>query len=170
MTNRLHIVGGKNHGKTGLIVQLVGEFTRRGRRVGTVKHTSHEHELDTPGKDSHQHRTAGAVASAIIAPSLYAVYLPVDKDRLPARSQAYSVLAPLFAECDLVLVEGDLSSGMPCLEVWRAAREMEPLAASRSGIVAVVSDDRPAVAVPILPRSDVAALADWLERQPWFGR
>ena len=43
---RLHIIGGKNHGKTTLVVELVEEFTRRGMTVGTIKHTHHQHELD----------------------------------------------------------------------------------------------------------------------------
>ena len=58
--HRLHIIGGKNHGKTTLIVELVQELTKRNLRVGTIKHTHHRHELDVPGKDSYRHRLAGA--------------------------------------------------------------------------------------------------------------
>jgi molybdopterin-guanine dinucleotide biosynthesis protein MobB len=61
---RLHIIGGKNHGKTMLVVELVQEFARRGIPVGTIKHTHHHHEVDVPGKDSHRHRLAGAAAAS----------------------------------------------------------------------------------------------------------
>ena len=57
---RLHVLGRKNHGKTTLVAELVAELTRRGWRIGTIKHTHHHHELDTPGKDSWMHRQAGA--------------------------------------------------------------------------------------------------------------
>ena len=60
---RIHVVGRRNHGKTTLLVELVEELCRRGLRVGTLKHSSHTHELDTPGKDSHRHRLAGLNAA-----------------------------------------------------------------------------------------------------------
>lgn len=48
----IHIVGRQNHGKTTLIVELLEEFARQAIVVGTIKHSSHAHELDRPGKDS----------------------------------------------------------------------------------------------------------------------
>ena len=42
----IHIVGRQNNGKTTLIVELVNEFIKRGLRIGTMKHSGHEHELD----------------------------------------------------------------------------------------------------------------------------
>ena len=53
-----------DRGKTTLLIELVEELTRRGVRVGTIKHSSHSHELDTPGKDSFRHRQAGATPAA----------------------------------------------------------------------------------------------------------
>ena len=65
---RLHIVGGKNHGKTTLIMELVKELNRRGQTVGTIKHTHHQHELDVPGKDSYHQTTVVKVTSADASP------------------------------------------------------------------------------------------------------
>ncbi|MDC0936360.1 molybdopterin-guanine dinucleotide biosynthesis protein MobB, partial [Pirellulales bacterium] len=64
---RVHIVGRKNHGKTTLIVELIGELRGRGLRVAAIKHTSHAHDLDTPGKDSHRHGEAGAAVVGILS-------------------------------------------------------------------------------------------------------
>ncbi len=72
----IHLVGRQNHGKTTLLVELIEELTRRGIRVGTIKHTSHVHELDTPGKDSFRHRQAGADPVAVVSKDLIGVYLP----------------------------------------------------------------------------------------------
>ena len=72
----IHIVGRQNHGKTTLIVELIEEFRRRGLRVGTFKHSAHAHELDTPGKDSHRHRLAGAEPVAGITAELIGVFPP----------------------------------------------------------------------------------------------
>jgi molybdopterin-guanine dinucleotide biosynthesis adapter protein len=152
--NRIHIVGRKNHGKTALVVDLVQEFCRRGIRVGTIKHSPHVHELDTPGKDSHRHRAAGGQPAAIITTDTVGIFLGRD-----GRCD-YERLAPLFADCQIVLVEGNIDAQGTKVEVWRSASGFPCLAAERADIAAVVSDDRPDVSVPVWPRSDVAYLAD----------
>jgi molybdopterin-guanine dinucleotide biosynthesis adapter protein len=153
--NRIHIVGRKNHGKTTLVVDLVEEYCRRGVRVGTIKHSRHVHELDSPGKDSHRHRTAGSQPAAIITSDSVGIFLTRD-----GRDE-YRRLRLLYADCQIVLVEGDIDapSGIK-VEVWRAAGGSTCLAAQRFDIAAVVSDDQPEVAVPVWPRSDIAWLAD----------
>lgn len=150
----LHVVGRQNNGKTTLICELVAEFARRGYRVGTIKHSAHDHEFDRPGKDSYRHRQAGARPAGVISAGQLAVYLP----RLPEEDPIAS-LAPIFAACDLVLVEGFIDRAGPKIEVWRREIGKPLLADERPGIVAVVSDDAPETAVPVWPRADVGALA-----------
>ena len=54
------VTGWSGSGKTALIVRLIPELAARGYRVATVKHAHHTFEIDTPGKDSFEHRAAGA--------------------------------------------------------------------------------------------------------------
>lgn len=150
----IHIVGRQGHGKTTLILDLLEEFGRRELRVGTVKHSSHLHELDTPGKDSHRHRLAGAAPVAVVTTELTAVFQPRDD------VDFYERLAPHFAQCDLILVEGHIDGPGPKLEVWREALGGRCLADQREGVAAVVSDDDPQTSVPVLPRRNVPAIAD----------
>jgi len=152
--NRIHIIGRKNHGKTTLVVELAREFCRRGVRVGTIKYSRHIHELDTPGKDSHRHRAAGGQPAAVITGDSVGIFLTRD-----GRDE-YERLEPLYADCQLVLVEGDIQAAGVKVEVWRAEKGSACLAAERADIAAVVSDDRPDVAVPVWRRSDMARLAD----------
>jgi molybdopterin-guanine dinucleotide biosynthesis protein B len=165
--NRVHVVGRKNHGKTTLILDLIEELRRRGLRVGTIKHTSHAHELDAPGKDSHRHRLAGADPVAVVTPDLVGLYVsrPADDDDF------YRRLAPLFADCDLVLVEGHLEADALKVEVWREALGGPCLASAAHGVAAVITDDRPEVAVPLWPRSDPGRVVDCLLALAarWFG-
>jgi molybdopterin-guanine dinucleotide biosynthesis protein B len=163
MLNRVHIVGGKNSGKTTLVVELVARLTEQGYRVGTIKHTHHEHELDTPGKDSHRHRLAGAATVGILSPLLNAVYVvPQQEHDSPER---YEELAALFDDCDLVLVEGHLRALAPKLEVWRAVNDRAPLALNEPSIQLIVTDDqldltqRYGCSTRVLPRSDLGVLA-----------
>ncbi len=157
---RIHIIGRKNSGKTTLVVDLVQRFTEQGRRVGTIKHTRHHHELDTPGKDSYLHRQAGAAAVGILSPDLSAVFWAAS--RAEDANARYHQMLKLFTDCDLVLVEGHLQMEGPKVEVWRATTGQPPIAASDPTILAVVSDDAPAVAVPVWPRADVARVASQL--------
>ncbi len=151
----IHIVGRRNHGKTTLMVELLEEFSRRGVRVGSIKHSSHAHELDTPGKDSFRHRQAGAVPVAIVSKELIGVYLPRENG-----DGFYERLAGIFDQCELVLVEGHLDGPGIKVEVWRQSVGPSPLAAERDDIVAVISDDPISLDVPVWPRNDSAGLAD----------
>jgi len=161
MMKRLHIVGGKNHGKTTLIVELVQELSRRGLPIGTIKHTHHRHELDVPGKDSYRHRVAGASAVGILSPSMSAVFLPNDQEP-SGKEDCYSLFAPMFQRCRLVLVEGDSQTTASKIEVWRSTIGTPPLASHDKSIMAVVTDDAPPSAAIVLPRADVARLAEWI--------
>lgn len=156
---RVHIVGRKNSGKTTLVCELVREFTSRGIRVATIKHTHHHHELDTPGKDSHLHREAGAAAVGILSPQMTAMFIPSDRELRGERR--YEQFESLFADCRLILVEGDLNSIAPRIEVWRSVVSEEPYAAKDSAISAVVSDDSVGgLSCPVWPRNSVRNVAD----------
>lgn len=155
---RIHIVGKKNSGKTTLIADLVRHYTKLGHRVGTIKHTHHRHELDTPGKDSYQHRESGAAVVGILSPGLTAAFWPPrseDESRDP-----YDELERLFEACDFVLVEGHYQIAEPRIEVWQASVSEEPLASGDPTVLAVITDDPVHVSVPVWSRSDVPALAN----------
>lgn len=154
---KIHIVGGQNHGKTTLMVQIVKILTERGYRVGSVKYTPHTYELDQRGKDSFRHREAGANPAAIVSGSSAAVYLS------PALSERpWNFLEQLYIGCDLVLVEGNTSSHDLKLEVWRKELNMPPLAESYSGVTAVITDDPVPGNLTVWPRKDPECVTDRL--------
>lgn len=158
--NRIHIIGRKNSGKTTLIVDLVQHLSSLGYRIGTIKHTHHQHELDTPGKDSYRHRLAGAAAVGIVSPSMSAVFWPpAPNESEPTR---YDLLLASFPKCDIVLVEGDSQTDALKIEVWRKATSELPMALNDHSIAGVVTDDDVRVAAPVWSRSNVAALAEKL--------
>ena len=68
----------------------------------------------------------------------------------------------MFADCEFVLVEGDIEAIGTKIEVWRAALGTACLAGEHCDIRAIVSDDRPEANVPIWPRADLGPLADRL--------
>jgi molybdopterin-guanine dinucleotide biosynthesis protein B len=92
------VVGYKNSGKTRVVETLVSELVKRGRRVGTLKHTADDIKLDTPGKDTQRHRDAGSRATAIIQESTAAIFL----DQHLSLQQVTEKLGPL----DVLIIEG----------------------------------------------------------------
>ena len=72
----IHIIGQASAGKTSLIVDIIKELNKQNLKVGSIKHSSHTHELDRPDKDSFQHRKAGASLVSMVNQEMTAVYLP----------------------------------------------------------------------------------------------
>ena len=151
------IVGRQGSGKTHLVERLVREFTARGLRVSTVKHTHHHApQLEPAHKDSARHRSAGA----------YEVLLASDGGWLLSRAGAGTTppLADLlrqFSACDLVLVEGYKQERyVPRLEVYRGGDA--PLAAHDDSLLAVAcpaGTGLPPLPVPRLDLDDTRDLA-----------
>ena len=69
----LSIVGKSGSGKTTLIEKLLPELKHRGMRIGTIKHSAHEMDMDKPGKDSWRHRQAGADTVMVVSPQTIAM-------------------------------------------------------------------------------------------------
>jgi molybdopterin-guanine dinucleotide biosynthesis protein len=90
-----------------------------------------------------------------------AVFRPTD-DAVQGASDRYDQLAPMFADCDIVLVEGNLQTTACKVEVWRAAITEAPIASSDSSISAVITDDPVELTVPTWSRSDVGRVAQLL--------
>jgi len=55
----LAVVGPSDSGKTTVVAALAGRLAERGN-VATVKHLTHEPDVDTEGKDTARHRAGGA--------------------------------------------------------------------------------------------------------------
>jgi molybdopterin-guanine dinucleotide biosynthesis protein B len=151
----IHIVGRQKNGKTTLIIDLIAEIKNRGISVGTLKHSSHSHELDRPGKDSFLHRKAGSIPTAIATKDQMAVFLPRKPHENP-----FEKMAPLFSNTDLVLVEGYVSGPGKKVEVWRKEVGTSPLISGQNNIEAIITDDPIKTNRPVWPRKDIRRLAD----------
>lgn len=105
------------------------------------------------------HREAGAAAVGILSPQMTAMFIPSDRE-LRGETR-YKQFETLFADCRLILVEGDLHCSAPRIEVWRSVVSEEPYAAKDSAIRAVVSDDSvDGLSCPVWPRNSVRNVAD----------
>ena len=150
----LCIVGKSGVGKTSLLERLVPELTRRGVRVGVVKHTAHMVEWDRPGSDTWRLQQAGSSVVVISGPGRLAL---TRQDT--AEVSLESIAGLLAGRCDILLAEGYKGSSHPKIEVCRGGGPSSDIA----GLVAVVSDDTLDVPLPRFSTTDVAGLADLIQ-------
>jgi len=148
--------GWSGAGKTTLIVKLILELNRRGLSVSTIKHAHHNFDLDQPGKDSYEHRAAGA--EDVLVASANRVALMRELRGAPEPSLAE--LLRLLKNVDLVLVEGFKRDPLPKIEVFRGANGKPLLYPEDANIVALISDAVPSGGLPHASIDDIAAAAD----------
>jgi len=153
------VAGFKNAGKTTLVVELVREFRARGLRVGTVKHAHHEFDIDHPGKDSYQHREAGAEEVIVASARRWAHICELTETSEPALADLLAHLGDL----DIVLVEGYKHGEHPKLELRRSGVDAPGIAEKDNSVLAIVSDSEiPDASVTVLARTDINRIADFI--------
>lgn len=153
------IAGFKNAGKTTLIVELIKELRSRGLRVATVKHAHHEFDIDQPGKDSFQHREAGAEEVIVASSRRWAHIRELNSRSEPELQELLGHLGDI----DIVLIEGYKHGDHPRLELRRAGVDAPILAGTHPEFKAIVADAELSDEVlPVLPRSSVPAIADFI--------
>ena len=148
------LAGWSGAGKTTLLRKLIPVLVGQGLRVSTCKHAHHAFDVDVPGKDSYEHRAAGAAEVLVASSARWALVHEHRTDTEPGLRALLAKLTPV----DLVIVEGWKREPHPKIEVFRAANQQSPLHPSDRSIVAVVSDV-PFYGVPTIDLDDVAAVA-----------
>lgn len=157
MTRVLGIAGWSGSGKTTLLTRLIPVLVSRNQRVATLKHAHHSFDVDQPGKDSYEHRKAGATEVIISSARRW-----VQMHEIGAGAEAsLPELLARVSPCDLVLVEGFKSKPFPKIEVFRPSLGKPPLFREDEAILAVASDQPlSGTDLPYVSLNDVGAVAD----------
>jgi molybdopterin-guanine dinucleotide biosynthesis protein B len=153
------LAGWSGSGKTSLVVRLLPELIGRGLSVSTMKHAHHAFDVDQPGKDSHDHRMAGATEVMVASASRWALMHEHRGAPEPAVAELMQRMTPV----DLLLVEGFKRERHDKLEIYRPSVGKPPLHPDDPHIVAVASDERiSAGALPVFDLDDTKAIADFI--------
>lgn len=99
MIRALSVVGFHGAGKTKVVEAIIRELSKRGYRVGTVKHIpERDFTIDHPGKDTWLHARAGAKLVVSLAPREVA--------KIEKRSANLKEILDSLYGLDFVIVEG----------------------------------------------------------------
>jgi molybdopterin-guanine dinucleotide biosynthesis protein B len=161
------LAGWSGAGKTTLLTRLIPCLAARGISVSTMKHAHHRFDIDTPGKDSHAHRTAGAQQVLVASSQRWALLT----EHRGAPEPPLAELLRQFAPVDLVIVEGFKQAAHPKIEVRRTANAKPWLHPEDPRIVAVASDTAPPGGLPWAELNDIERIADFAlhHAMPWPG-
>jgi len=157
MPQIISIVGKPRSGKTTLLQGLITELKRRSLRVATIKHSTHEFKLDSPGKDSWLLAQAGSELVIFSSPQSLVYIRKVDKE------VSLDELSHLVGEdFDVVLTEGYTRERCPKIEVHR--RQQGPdLVSPVEELIAIASDERLDTGLPQYTLDDFGGLVELIE-------
>ena len=133
------LAGWSGAGKTTLLTRIIPHLTGQGLRVATIKHAPHAFDVDVPGKDSYEHRRAGAAQVLVSSARRWALMTELRDDAEPDLNFLLSRLNP----ADLVIVEGFKREPHPKIEVFRLANGKPWLHPDDPWIKAVAADAVP---------------------------
>jgi len=125
-------------GKTTLLTQIIPILKHHGLRIGLIKHSHHNFQIDQPGKDSFRLREAGASPVMLISTHRRAIITeisPTQEPRLDDQLQLFDQ-----SELDLILVEGFKAEQFPKIELHRPSLNKPLLYPNDPDIMAIASD------------------------------
>ncbi|MCR8999315.1 molybdopterin-guanine dinucleotide biosynthesis protein MobB [Rahnella perminowiae] len=166
----LGIVAYSGTGKTTLLKQLIPYLRQQGIKTGLIKHTHHEVDVDTPGKDSFELRKAGADQTMVASNSRWALMTETPgQDQL---NLEYLATRFDYHKLDMILVEGFKHEEIDKIVLHRegTGKALEQLIDKH--VVAVASDcfsENISKAISVLNINEIEEIGKfvirWLENQ-----
>lgn len=164
----LGIVAYSGTGKTTLLKTLIPLLRQHDIRVGLIKHSHHDMDVDTPGKDSYELRKAGADQTMVASDRRWALMT----ERQGKGSVELGYLASRFehSSLDMILVEGFKHEPIAKIALFRP-EVGKPLTGLIDEYVVAIASNEPIseTSLPILDINDVGNIAQfivqWLKKQ-----
>jgi molybdopterin-guanine dinucleotide biosynthesis adapter protein len=151
------LAGWSGSGKTTLLAKIIPRLVARGYAVSTVKHAHHGFDVDTPGKDSHTHRIAGATEVMVASGKRWALMHELRDQPEPAIYDLLRRMSPV----DLVLIEGFKSAHHTRIEVYRKDVGKPPFHLENPHVAGIVSDTPfPHAGRPVVDIDDVEGVVE----------
>ena len=149
-------------GKTTLLKQLLPILSKKGLRLGMIKHAHHALDIDYPGKDSYELRKAGAEQMLVVSRSQVAWVRDLKDGRSePDLQESLDLLNT--GELDMVLVEGFKQEAFSKIELHREGLHKPLLYPEDECIIALASETKPEeLHIPWIDLNKPEAIADFI--------
>lgn len=154
-------------GKTTLLKKLIPLLNTKGIRIALIKHTHHDMDIDTPGKDSYELRKAGAEQTLVASDKRWALMTETPEEEPLDLQFLASKIDP--SRCDLILVEGFKHEPIPKIALYRELVGKPFAGIVDDHVVMLASDGNINCNLPMLDINNIGHIADfieeWLEQQ-----
>ena len=155
----LAITAWSGTGKTTLLQKVIPLLKSRDVRVGLIKHTHHNMEIDTPGKDSYVLRKAGADQVIVACSQRWALMCETTTEKTDLH---YLVDRMETSLLDLVLVEGFKNEAVPKIALYRSSINGSVKDLLDEQVIAVASDQPISLHLPVLDINEPELIADFI--------
>ncbi|GKX45027.1 molybdopterin-guanine dinucleotide biosynthesis protein MobB [Pectobacterium carotovorum subsp. carotovorum] len=161
----LAIVAYSGTGKTTLLKHVIPLLTNNGIRVGLIKHTHHQMDIDTPGKDSYELRKAGAAQTIVASSQRWALMTETPDQEEP---NIYHLAGKMDASTlDLVLVEGFKHERIAKIALFRQSLGRALSDLIDEYVIAIAADGEIDTMLPVLdinqPEQVAIFIHQWLK-------
>ncbi|WP_113626046.1 molybdopterin-guanine dinucleotide biosynthesis protein MobB [Pectobacterium peruviense] len=161
----LAIVAYSGTGKTTLLKHVIPLLANQGIRIGLIKHTHHQMDIDTPGKDSYELRKAGAAQTIVASSQRWALMTETPEQGEP---NLYDLAGKMDASTlDLVLIEGFKHEKIAKIALFRQSlgRKLSDLIDEH--VIAIAADSEIDTILPVLdinqPEQVASFIHQWLQ-------
>ena len=125
-------------GKTTLLTQTIPILKHHGLRIGLIKHSHHNFQIDQPSKDSFRLLEAGASPVMLVSTHRRAIITEITPEQEPRLDDQLKLFDQ--SELDLILVEGFKAEPFPKIELHRPSLNKPLLYPNDPNIIAIASD------------------------------
>ncbi|MCC8457606.1 molybdopterin-guanine dinucleotide biosynthesis protein MobB [Photorhabdus aegyptia] len=147
-------------GKTTLLKHVIPLLRQRQIRVGLIKHTHHDMDVDKPGKDSYELRKAGAEQTLVANQQRWA--LMTETPDLQELDLNYLVSRFDPNSLDLILVEGFKDEPINKIVLYRNTLNHRLSDLLDQYVIAVASDEKLETILPQLNINQPEQVADFI--------
>lgn len=150
-------------GKTTLLKAVIPLLARNGIRVGLIKHTHHEMDVDTPGKDSYELRKAGANQTIVASSKRWALMEETPEQEEPDLLMLAEKMDA--SKLDLILVEGFKHEKIAKIVLFRQIVGKELTDLIDEHVIAIASDSKiTSTKLPQLDLNQPQEIAQFISR------
>lgn len=150
-------------GKTTLLSKVIPALNALGVQIGIIKHSHHDFEVDQPGKDSYRLRKAGATPVVLVSKHRRMLITELDGQQEPTLSEQLDSFTN--SNVDLIIVEGFRHENFPKIELHRKEIDRPFLFSHDPSIIAIASNDKLTVHLPVLDINAPDEVAEFINNQ-----
>lgn len=147
-------------GKTTLLTQILPLLKKTGLRVGLIKHSHHNFEIDYAGKDSFELRRAGATPVVLVSKYRRVIIEEFENQIEPHLFEQIALFN--LQAMDLILVEGFRHEAIAKIELHRKALNKPLLFPNDNCIIAVATDTHLETNLPQLDLNQPTEIANFI--------